>query len=89
MSTIVQNLAREFDGIDEYMKAVGAILRDGFMPDLTGLDERVSEVCISMQNAEPEIQQQFFERMEQLLKRLDVIEAEIRAFHEAQVKNHA
>ena len=85
--TKTQDLIREFDAIDDYLKAVGDIIRDGHMPDLSGLDGRVSELCLSIQNAAPEIQQQFVEKMGQLLDKLDVCESEIKLFHTAQTRS--
>jgi hypothetical protein len=87
--TLSQNLAREFSAIDEYLKAVSDILRDGHMPDLSGLDGRVSELCTALQSADPEIQQQFLAQMSALLQKLDVCEKEIKAFHDAQIKGSA
>jgi len=89
MTVTTQFLAREFGAIDDYLKAVSDILRDGHMPDLSGLDDRVSELCTSLQNATPEIQQQFVEKLAALLKKLDICEEEIRAFHAAQTERVA
>jgi hypothetical protein len=87
-ASVAPFLASEFAAIDEYMKAVSAILADGHMPDLAGLDARVSEVCIAMESADSDTQQKFLPRMSELLKKLDLCEAEIRAFHDNQVKAH-
>jgi len=85
--TTAQSLTHEFEAIDEYLKAVSDILRDGHMPDLSGLDARVSELCSTIQGAEPELQQQFLSKMSTLLEKLDLCERDIRAFHDQSVKS--
>jgi len=80
--TIAEDLAREFEAINDYLKAVSDILSDGHMPDLSGLDGRVSELCLQMEQADPEIQQKYMARMNELLHKLDACENQMRAFHE-------
>jgi len=87
--TALESLAREFDAIDDYIKAVRDILRDGHMPDMAGLDGRVSALCATLENAKPDIQQQCLPKLNDLLQKLDVCEDEVRAFHAAQTKGHS
>jgi hypothetical protein len=81
--------AREFDAIDDYLKAVRDILRDGHMPDMAGLDGRVSGLCTMLEQADQSVQQKCMTKLNDLLQKLDICENEIRAFHEAQTKGHS
>jgi hypothetical protein len=87
--TPLEFLAREFDAIDDYIKAVRDILRDGHMPDMVGLDSRVSSLCATLEKAKPDIQQQCLPKLNDLLQKLDICEDEVRAFHTAQTKGHS
>ncbi|MDR3450018.1 MAG: hypothetical protein P4M15_09800 [Alphaproteobacteria bacterium] len=83
---MLEKLTGEFAAIDEYLKAVREILQDGHMPDMTGLDARVSDLCAALEQAKPELQQQCLPKLDKLLKRLDVCETEIRAFRASRQK---
>jgi hypothetical protein len=56
------------------------------MPDMTGLDERVEQLCSAIAASEAEIQQQCLPKLDSLLRKLDLCEKEVRAFRAAQVE---
>jgi len=76
-------LISEFSAIDDYLDAVRDILRNGHMPDMAGLDGRVSHLCAAIEQTDSEIQQRCLAKLDALLQRLDICETEIRDFHAA------
>jgi len=83
-----QSLFEEFATIDNYIKAVREVLQEGHMPDMVGLDQRVSSLCAALAESEPEIQKLCLPKLTEMLERLDECEHELRAFHDAHIKDH-
>ena len=84
-----QFFLEEFAAIDGYIKAVCEVLATGHMPDMAGLDNRVSSVCAALKEAAPEIQQECLPKLSDMLERLDECERGLRAFHETHLKEKA
>jgi len=80
------SLAREFDSVDDYLQAVHEILREGRMPDIADLDDRVARLCSGVEGATPEIQETCLARLDGLLKKLDDCEGEMTAFQKSAMK---
>ena len=83
-----QALLAEFATIDNYIKAVREVLQDGHMPDMVGLDERVSALCAKLTDSPSDVQQECLPKLSAMLERLDECEHDLRAFHDAHLKGH-
>jgi hypothetical protein len=77
--TVPANLLRAFDAIYGYIGAARDIVHAGQMPDMMGLDRRVSELCASIELSEPDVRQECLPKLDLLLQKLDECEADIRA----------
>ena len=84
-----QFLLDEFVAIDNYIKAVCEILQTGHMPDMTGLDGRVSSLCAALKESAPEVQQQCLSKLNDMLNKLDECERDLRAYHAAHLKGQS
>ena len=86
MTSIPPAMLREFGAIADYIKAVREILQEGHMPDMIGLDERVSALCQAIEQAEVDIQQQCLPKLAELLQNLDHCENDVRATYQEMTK---
>lgn len=82
MTASPQTLQSEFSSIGSYLDAVMETVATGHMPDMAGLDRRITALCGSVEKAEPELQQECLSQLKDLLSRLDKCEAQIRAYHD-------
>lgn len=83
-----QSLFEEFATIESYIKAVREVLRDGHMPDMAGLDKRVSALCAALVESAPDTKKTCLPKLTQMLDHLDECEHELRVFHDAHIKDH-
>ncbi|MDE2029576.1 MAG: hypothetical protein KGI97_03325 [Alphaproteobacteria bacterium] len=74
-------LETEFEAINAHLDAAGETARQGYMPNLNGLDKRIAALCATLEKSESDIQQRCLPLLEALLKKLDSCESEIRASH--------
>jgi hypothetical protein len=81
--TIPPRLLSAFDAIYGYIEAARDIVRAGQMPDMMGLDQRVSALCADIEQAEPDVRQECLPKLDRLLQKLDICEADIRGAHPA------
>jgi hypothetical protein len=86
MTAIPQAMLREFAAIADYIKAVREILQDGHMPDMLGLDRRVSALCEAIEQCDADIQQQCLPKLNELLQKLDICENDVRLSYKAMTK---
>jgi hypothetical protein len=77
-------LFEELATIKAYLAAARAIIKDGFMPDMTALEQRITDVCLHLQAAEVDEQSRCLPELASLLKNLDECEREMRAWNDAQ-----
>jgi hypothetical protein len=77
-------LLEELSSIKAYIGAARAIMKDGFMPDISLLEKRITDLCLGIQAAEFEEQSRCLPELASLLKNLDECERDIRAWNEAQ-----
>jgi hypothetical protein len=89
MSDTPSPLLEELASIKEYLVAARAIVRDGFMPDMTALEKRVADVCFGIQAADVNAQSQCLPELAALLKNLDDCERDLRAQREDEKKSGA
>jgi hypothetical protein len=54
-------------------------LKDGYQVDLSGMDERIGEICKIIQDAIPEQQEQYLPELNNLLKLLNSCETVLRS----------
>jgi len=86
MTVEANPIMAEFDTIDRYLNAARGTLRDGHMPDMVALDARIAHLCTSIEKCDSGTQQSCLPRLNSLLQKIDMCEAEVRALHEATVK---
>ena len=79
-------LTEDFTAIDAYLQAVHEILQEGHMPDIADLDDRVSRLCAGIGAAAPDVQEACGRKLQDLLKKIEFCEEEMRAFHATQKK---
>ena len=73
---------RELTALDQYLHAAGGILRDGHMPDLTGLDRRIAALCQSVLALPEIVRKTYLARLQALVRQLDHCNAGLRAVHQ-------
>lgn len=76
------HIKSEFSAIGSYLDAVMDTVSTGHMPDMAGLDKRITALCASVEKADRDIQQTCLSQLQELLSRLDKCEAQIRTYHE-------
>jgi hypothetical protein len=83
------HLLDELTSIKAYIGAARDIVKDGFMPDMTALEKRISHLCESIQAADFDEQSQCLPALAGLLKGLDDCERDMRAWKAAQKQTDA
>ena len=83
MKSAAEPFLKELNAIRIYLQAVQASLKDGSMPDMSGLDQRIADLCKNLHEAGREVQAQCLPELSVLLKDLDVCEKDLRAWHAA------
>lgn len=76
-------LLEELAAIQSFLGAARAILKDGHMPDIAALEERISSVCLGIQAADVDEQSRCLPELAALLRNLDECERDMRAWHQA------
>jgi hypothetical protein len=84
MSAPTLPLYEEIASIKDYIGAARAIIKDGFMPDMSQLEKRITDLCLSIQTAEADVQGHCLAGLTTLLKSLDDCEQDMRAWKQAQ-----
>lgn len=84
MTVTLSPLLDELASIKNYIGAARAIVKDGFMPDISALEKRISDVCLGIQAAETDEQGRCLAELASLLKCLDDCERDMRAWKETQ-----
>jgi hypothetical protein len=84
-----QSLLDEFAAIGNYIKAVREVLQSGHMPDMAGLDKRVSNLCAALTESAPETQQQCLPKLSHMLDQLDECERDLRTYHETHIEGQS
>lgn len=84
MSTATTPLLEELAAIKAYLGAARAIVKDGYMPDMTQLEKRISDICLGIQAADADEQSRCLPALAALLKCLDECERDMRAWQESQ-----
>lgn len=74
-------LVDEIATIRAYLAAAQGVLDSGYMPDITALESRMSNVCARIQKAPKEIHDTLLEQLISLLEQLNECEQKMRAFH--------
>ncbi len=65
---------KEFEAIDSYLSAVGDILRDGHIPDMVNLKEKIAAFCANAQKAPPDERKDYLAKLDILLAKLNTCE---------------
>lgn len=73
-------LCEELSAITSYITAARAIVHDGYMPDMSAIEKRISDACLSLQAAEQNEQSRCLPMLAALLKSLDDCERDMRAW---------
>ena len=73
-------LIQQFESIDAYLQAVNEVLREGHMPNIADLDDRVALLCSHIKKAPLEVQEVCLTKLGELLKKLDKCENEMTSF---------
>ena len=82
-------LLAEMEGIMAYIEASRAIVKDGYMPDMSPLEKRMASLCEGIQAAEAQEQSRCLPRLAALLKALGECEQDLRAWNEARKVSNA
>lgn len=77
-----QRLIDELKSIKNYLAAAQDIIKSGFMPNLSGLEERVTVLCETMKTLPRDIQQQCLPEFTSLIDDLNLCEKNMRAWHD-------
>jgi len=83
----MQTPLQEFEAIDSYLSAVGNILRDGHIPDMVNLKEKIALFCQSALKSPPESRKEYLAKLDVLLTKLGECEEQIIAFQTTLVQN--
>ena len=86
MSESSEMLLDELASIKNFLDAAMAEMRTGSLPDITGLEQRVSEVCQKVQSADDDAQKKCLPELSLLLQSLDECERSMREWHAAAMK---
>lgn len=76
-------LMQEFDAVDAYVQAVVEVLKEGHLPDISDLDDRVARLCEGVRSAPVEVQKACLTRLNALLERIGGCEADMTSFQKA------
>ena len=68
---------QEFDAVATYLQAVSEILREGHMPDINALEDKISHLCSIVQNADSGIQEEYIAKLNELLIKLNACEEQM------------
>ncbi len=85
-------MTQPFDCMKELMSVRATLnaareeLRNGNMPSLFGLDQRVGDICVRLQGADRPTQEECLPELSKLLSDLEVCERDMRAWNDNPVK---
>jgi hypothetical protein len=79
-------LLGELISIKAYLGAARDIVTSGFMPDMSALEQRISDVCAGIQAAEQDEQSRCLPELASILKSLDECESAMRHWQDAHKK---
>ena len=89
MAAASTHLLDELAATKAYIVAARDIVKDGFMPDMSALEKRISDICVGIQAAEVGEQSRCLPELASLLKCLDDCERDMRAWENAQKNSGA
>jgi hypothetical protein len=84
MTDLTSPLLDELTSIKATIGAARDLVKDGFMPDMSMLEKRISDLCADLQAADVNEQSRCLPALASLLKSLDDCERDIRAWKESQ-----
>ena len=76
-------LLEDLASIKAYIEAARAVVKDGLMPDMSQLEQRIAQLCQGIQAAEATEQSHCLPALASLLKCLDDCEQDVRAWKKA------
>lgn len=79
----IQALMQEFDSVDSYVQAVVEVLKEGHLPDISDLDDRVAHLCEGVRSAPVDVQKACLSRLNALLDRIGGCESDMTSFQKA------
>ncbi|MDP9128225.1 MAG: hypothetical protein M3N08_08215 [Pseudomonadota bacterium] len=71
-------LQHELDSVQSYLTAAQDIVASGHMPDLSGFDKRIAALCNAIQEAHPDMQQQYRTALAAILEQLTACEKSLK-----------
>lgn len=83
----VPTLTQEFEAIDSYLSAVGEVLRDGHIPDMLNLKDRIAQFCANALKATPDERKDYLAKLDILLTKLNACEELIVASQTSLIQN--
>lgn len=78
------SLLQELASIKAFIGTARVLMKDGTMPDIRALEQRITDVCLGIQAADANEQCHCLPELASLLKSLDACEQDIRAWGESQ-----
>ncbi len=79
--------SQEFEAIDAYLAAVNDILREGHIPDMVNLKDKIAQFCSNARQAAPEDRKDYLAKLDTLLTKLNACEEQIRSHQKALMEN--
>lgn len=83
----MQTPLQEFEAIDSYLSSVSAILRDGHIPDMVNLKEKIALFCKGALKSPPESRKDYLAKLDILLTKLGECEEQIVAFQSTLIQS--
>ncbi|MDX2028902.1 MAG: hypothetical protein SFW62_09760 [Alphaproteobacteria bacterium] len=80
------SIRTELATLQNYVSAALDVMKSGHMPDMAGLEDRVTVICDTIQKAPRNIQQECLPELLNFLQRLNECEARMRSLHESTQK---
>lgn len=81
MISTADSILHEISAIRDYIVAVQDVLATGRMPEMIGLEQRINDICQSVQMAPSEIQQKCLHDLKVLLSDIDACKYALKSFH--------
>lgn len=79
--TEIQILLNDMTTVHSYLVAAQGVLDSGYMPDITDLENRVSDLCERIQKAPQEVHGKCLTQLVTILEQLNSCETKMRVFH--------
>jgi hypothetical protein len=82
MTMSPEQISAELSSIRDYLTAAQQVLKEGHMPDMAGLEQRVAAVCVAIQNAPQSIRGGYLPVLASILEQLNDCEKDLKAWKE-------